>query len=165
MMQQLDSIRNIADKYNTAQSFLQDINTLEEEILQFKIAVPLMGDFSSGKSTLLNAFLGSQFLPTDLGPETSIATELQAAVDNQEKLVLHYLNGDSREYTAGEYKQVISNVDQILYAELHLVNDSLMEYPDIILVDMPGLDSIWETIIRPFLTIFIRSQFHSLRQC
>ncbi len=141
MMQQLDSIRNIADKYNTAQSFLQDINTLEEEILQFKIAVPLMGDFSSGKSTLLNAFLGSQFLPTDLGPETSIATELHAAVDNQEKLVLYYLNGDSREYTAGEYKQVISNVDQILYAELHLVNDSLMEYPDIILVDMPGLDS------------------------
>ncbi|WP_423752516.1 dynamin family protein [Helicobacter pylori] len=37
--------------------------------------IPVVGNFSAGKSTLLNRFLGSSVLPTGITPETSLACD------------------------------------------------------------------------------------------
>ncbi|GAA7008097.1 hypothetical protein ID0154_07670 [Helicobacter pylori] len=42
-----------------------------------------MGNFSAGKSTLLNRFLGKNVLPTAITPETSLATELHYSANER----------------------------------------------------------------------------------
>ncbi len=63
------------------------------------------GEFSAGKSTLLNRFLGNSVLPTGITPETSLATELhysaneriEAFSNNDEKTESFELNERSFE--------------------------------------------------------------------
>lgn len=45
----------------------------------FIVPVPLIGDFSCGKSSLLNAIVGEKLLSTDINPTTAIPAELYAA--------------------------------------------------------------------------------------
>ena len=47
------------------------------------IKIPFVGDFSSGKSSLLNAYIGSDLLPTNILPETAVAYELYYAEDEK----------------------------------------------------------------------------------
>ncbi len=47
-----------------------------------QLVIPIVGNFSAGKSTLLNRFLGSSVLPTGITPETSLATELHYTLTN-----------------------------------------------------------------------------------
>ncbi|GAA8170803.1 hypothetical protein NP0156_09220 [Helicobacter pylori] len=42
-----------------------------------------MGNFSTGKSTLLNRFLEKSVLPTGITPETSLATELHYSANER----------------------------------------------------------------------------------
>ena len=47
------------------------------------IKVPIVGDFSAGKSSLLNSFIGrNSLLPVDITPETAVAYELYYSGDN-----------------------------------------------------------------------------------
>ncbi|GAA7207519.1 hypothetical protein ID0449_06720 [Helicobacter pylori] len=54
--------------------------------------MPIVGNFSAGKSTLLNCFLEKSVLPTAITPEISLATELH--------------------YSANERIEVFSNNDE-----------------------------------------------------
>ncbi|GAA9751760.1 hypothetical protein VN0186_12060 [Helicobacter pylori] len=53
-----------------------ECSILLESIQKQRLVIPVVGNFSTGKSTLLNRFLGSSVLPTGITPETSLATEL-----------------------------------------------------------------------------------------
>lgn len=53
-----------------------ECSTLLASIQKQQLVIPVVGNFSAGKSTLLNRFLGSSVLPTGITPETSLATEL-----------------------------------------------------------------------------------------
>ncbi len=45
--------------------------------------IPVVGNFSAGKSTLLNRFLEKSVLPTAITPETSLATELHYSANER----------------------------------------------------------------------------------
>ncbi len=53
-----------------------ECSTLLESIQKQQLVIPIVGNFSAGKSTLLNRFLEKSVLPTAITPETSLATEL-----------------------------------------------------------------------------------------
>ncbi|WP_305865763.1 dynamin family protein [Helicobacter pylori] len=57
--------------------------TLLESIQKQQLVIPVVGNFSAGKSTLLNRFLGSSVLPTGITPETSLATELHYSANER----------------------------------------------------------------------------------
>ncbi len=79
--------------------------TLLESVQKQQLVIPVVGNFSAWKSTLLNRFLEKSVLPTGITPETSLATELhysaneriEAFSNNDEKAESFELNEQSFE--------------------------------------------------------------------
>lgn len=129
----------IAEKNEVSNEITNDLKTLEDEISDFKVKVPLMGGFNAGKSSLLNNYLGNDKLPTDIKPETAFAAELKYSSD--EKVIAHHKNGGQEEFSIEELQEISGDY---LYLEIFQDNPKLKELTDVILVDMPGLDSSLE---------------------
>ncbi len=104
--------------------------------------IPVVGNFSAGKSTLLNRFLGSSVLPTGITPETSLATELhysanqriEAFSNNDEKAESFELNEQS-------FEVIKENAPKYSYLKVYLNNEALKNSAPLVFVDMPGFDS------------------------
>lgn len=54
------------------------LRSVEQRLASSTLRIAVFGEFSSGKSTLLNALLGKEFLPTSAMVTTSIPTELHS---------------------------------------------------------------------------------------
>jgi small GTP-binding protein len=109
---------------------------------RFNIAV--VGQFSRGKTSLMNAMLGTDRLPTGIVPLTSVITTVQYGP--KERAVLEY---EDRRYpyevpldTIAEYvsqRQNPGNEKRIKYARVELPAELLRQ--GFFLVDTPGLGS------------------------
>lgn len=118
----------------------EKVKELTEELTKSSfIKVPFVGEFNASKSSLLNAYMGVDLLPTNITPETAVSYELYYSAD--EKLeVWHY--GTLKE-SAGldkisELKVVPGNI-----VKVYINNDRIRSLNErgIVIVDMPGIDS------------------------
>ncbi len=73
------------------------LQALEEKLVRQQFNLVVMGQFKRGKSTFINALLGTEIVPTAIVPLTSIVTLL--CYGPQPKAVVHFLDG-RREETA-----------------------------------------------------------------
>lgn len=134
----LDSIMQVMSSLHLQNENLeQEYHRIAEEIDQYSFRILMTGGFSSGKSTFLNLLLGRDLLKVNQTPETAIATELVygpqeylEAVDNQGKIQTFPLDCDTV-FLPKDWRYLVCHVNA----------DFLRENPDIVLVDMPGLDS------------------------
>ncbi len=107
-----------------------------------QLVIPIVGNFSAGKSTLLNRFLEKSVLPTGITPETSLATELhysaneriEAFSNNDEKAESFELNEQS-------FEMIKKNAPEYSYLKIYLNNEALKNSAPLVFVDMPGFDS------------------------
>ncbi|BEE28644.1 GTPase [Helicobacter pylori] len=107
-----------------------------------QLVIPVVGNFSAGKSTLLNRFLEKSVLPTGITPETSLATELhysaneriEAFSNNDEKTESFELNEQS-------FEAIKDNATKYSYLKVYLNNEALKNSAPLVFVDMPGFDS------------------------
>ncbi len=119
-----------------------ECSTLLASIQKQQLVIPVVGNFSAGKSTLLNRFLGSSVLPTGITPETSLATELhysaneriEAFSNNDEKTESFELNEQS-------FEAIKDNATKYSYLKVYLNNEALKDSAPLVFVDMPGFDS------------------------
>ncbi|QYJ85854.1 dynamin family protein [Shewanella mesophila] len=116
----------------------ENLHFLENRITKFKVTVPLIGKFSSGKSSLLNAYLGKDYLRYDITPETAFATELTYA--EQEQAIIYRTDGSEQILTLEAFKQ-LDDPDTVLYSQLKINNQTLKQHTNLVLVDMPGFDA------------------------
>lgn len=118
------------------------------------LLVTIMGEFSSGKSTFVNAFLGEEIAPTGVTPTTSAIHVLKYGRRPGGRIV--YLDDTARELTWDDLPRALRAVDatearRIRHVELLYPADALAR---VNLVDTPGLNSILpehETTARAFL--------------
>ncbi|GAA9908336.1 hypothetical protein VN0805_11550 [Helicobacter pylori] len=104
--------------------------------------IPIVGNFSAGKSTLLNRFLEKSVLSTAITPETSLATELhysaneriEAFSNNDEKAESFELNEQS-------FEVIKENAPKYSYLKVYLNNEALKNSAPLVFVDIPGFDS------------------------
>ena len=115
------------------------ITAIANNAREQQLVVPVVGAFSAGKSTLINNLLGNEILPTDVRPETSLATELRYS--NENYIVAVKDNGDTDRYNVDEIKTVAAKAKDYRFAQLFLNNNKLQEIEPLVLVDMPGFDS------------------------
>ncbi len=119
-----------------------ECSTLLASIQKQQLVIPVVGNFSAGKSTLLNHFLEKSVLPTAITPETSLATELhysaneriEAFSNNDEKAESFELNEQS-------FEIIKENASKYSYLKVYLNNDALKNSAPLVFVDMPGFDS------------------------
>ncbi len=119
-----------------------ECSTLLASVQKQQLVIPVVGNFSAGKSTLLNRFLGSSVLPTGITPETSLATELhysaneriEAFSNNDEKTESFELNEQS-------FEMIKENATKYPYLKVYLNNEALKNSAPLVFVDMPGFDS------------------------
>ena len=85
-----------------------------------------MGTFTSGKSTLVNALLGSRILPESALPSTAILTFIQYGCD-EDDVEIHYkdtVNADGR-VTAGRVEHVSKQEFVATYQYTNADNEEL----------------------------------------
>ena len=104
------------------------------------IKIPFVGDFNSGKSSLLNTYMGRDILPTNILPETAVAYELYYAED--EKLEL-YSEGVLKETkcSLSQIKEFRVSSGDVVYVYINNEKIRQLNNRGIVLVDMPGIDS------------------------
>lgn len=128
---------------NNATSIIEQIRDLNKE--QYKTSVAFLGEFSSGKTTLVNALLRKQFLPSFDKPTTAIITEITRGDENYFSIV-EKMNG-SLSVQEIEVSQIAEEVqkggnNRILKVE---IKDSELLDERTILIDTPGVSSINQT--------------------
>lgn len=133
----LEQVKEKGLKNQVAPHILEQNESTEAEIINFRILVPLIGTFNAGKSTLLNTFLQRDVLPTDFLPETAIAAELRYGT--HEHIVGFKKNGEMESFELGSIKSITSK--DFSHIHVYLRSDALQELNNIVLVDMPGIDS------------------------
>ncbi|MGL2632479.1 dynamin family protein [Helicobacter pylori] len=119
-----------------------ECSTLLASVQKQQLVIPVVGNFSAGKSTLLNRFLEKSVLPTGITPETSLATELhystneriEAFSNNDEKAESFELNEQS-------FEAIKENATKYSYLKVYLNNEALKNSAPLVFVDMPGFDS------------------------
>lgn len=126
---------------HTLQSASRDLLT---RLADDRFNLMLVGRFSRGKSTLINAILGHGYLPTGILPLTSVITTVRYGSHPQ--VVLHFKNsGLLREVPLSELAQYVTqqanpgNVKGLASAEIQLPVELLRR--GLFFVDSPGLGS------------------------
>lgn len=125
------ALEQVSSERNSLISSLKDSGSIK---------VPIVGDFSAGKSSLLNEYIGQdETLPVDITPETAVAYELYYGINEFVEL---YREGNKiEERPIKEIKQLATRPGDI--AKVHLNSSKIrdLEIRGITLVDMPGIDS------------------------
>ena len=147
----LDRFAEIGEGVELAEDLLAQGAKARDGVAQFRVLVPLVGAFNAGKTTLVNAYLQRQHgkgLPTDIVPQTALATEIYAAPSAEAERVELIGEDDAvlREVGLEEFgeveKQTLKTGDlEAQYAKAHLHHAALPDSNRKVLVDMPGLDS------------------------
>lgn len=109
-------------------------------ISEQELLVPVVGGFSAGKSTALNAFLGEAVLSVDIAPETALATELRYTKGESYGEGVKE-NGQSERLSLAEFSELKDRASEFAYARLYLNSEKLKAITPLVLVDMPGFDA------------------------
>lgn len=137
MQRQLPVVRDIQARYALDPSHIDQIIPLIEH---FEIRIPLIGAFSCGKSSLLNALLGEPVLATAITPETAIPTELRYGLERRFVGCLP----DGRRIPLSEAdlrENRLAPLQSAGWVEAQLPSQALAARPQLVLVDLPGWDS------------------------
>lgn len=151
MLQNIQKYTDIIEKsFSISKNFLLE-NALKQvseerfsllsELQEEKgIKVPIVGDFSAGKTSLVNCLLGrNALLPVDITPETAVAYEIYYSAS--EKVELYRDGNKIDEKSIDSIKQLSVKPGDI--AKVYVNVPVIKSYQDkgIVLVDMPGIDS------------------------
>jgi len=125
------------NQQKVSDSIKGDAEILLTDLKDFTLRVPLLGCFSAGKTSLINAILGRDVLMTDLAPETVLPCEIYASEDEYVEAVKK--DGSIERVSIDTVKDLTpQNYTKI---KLYTQADLLAKHPELILVDMPGVDS------------------------
>ncbi len=119
-----------------------ECSTLLASVQKQQLVIPVVGNFSAGKSTLLNRFLEKSVLPTGITPETSLATELHySAKERIEAFSNNDEKAESFELNEQSFEVIKENAAKYSYLKVYLNNEALKNSAPLVFVDMPGFDS------------------------
>lgn len=167
----LQSAQNIYTNIDEEKKLVDVFTTLEKNIEDGEFSIVLVGEFSAGKSSLLNALMRKNLLPSFSGETTATVNFLRhvSRAPEQVRGVVHYSDGTSETISQLDKKSIEAYVTtrgndvahRISKMDLYLDSDYLKD--NITLVDSPGfngtrddLDSITKRqILESHASIFV----------
>lgn len=130
----------IAQEGSLAQDKAQQIDAVQQSVVGQPLLVPIVGQFSAGKSTMINTLLGESVLPVGITPETSLATELHYT-DGAPYAEGIRPDGSAQRYEIAQMKQLTADAAQYRSARVYLNSPRLEAIEPLVLVDMPGFSA------------------------
>lgn len=131
----LTELRAIREKYGLDVSIVDE---LIAEIDEFKVTAPIIGNFSTGKSSMLNAVLGKRLVSVEITPETAVPTEIFYGDNTITRIDLE---GNRQEYSLDELPLKDLSVKNTELVRIALDHPFLKQIENVKLVDLPGFDS------------------------
>ncbi len=114
------------------------LSDLAGAIQSFRAKIVMAGQFSAGKTALLNAFLGGEeILPENISPQTALATEL--VYGPEPHVIFVHKDGRQEQVSLDDARDFYE--PDCLKCIYILPQEPLRQIPDLTLVDMPGFDS------------------------
>ncbi len=137
LIQDLPKIQNLYEKYQIDNRKFQELTKNSHD---FKVRIPLIGAFSAGKSSLINALLAQKLLAVEIDPASNLATEISFAETDQ---ILGFKDNQFvKELSFEQLKaQDFDDLGANGHVEVKLNNPLLQSLPHLCLADLPGLDS------------------------
>ena len=152
----LSNIRAVLLRYPPMEEIAQEIAQLLEQMRSRRYRVAVIGEFKRGKSSLVNALLGVEALPTNCLPTTAVINRV--VYDTQQKIVIHYKNGGTEEQPIGRLREYATKTDKEKEARALTIRSIDVHYPSVFnrggieLLDTPGLNE-HETMTETTLSV------------
>ncbi len=131
----LRELREIQLKYS-----LDTTSTDEfiEEVENFRVTAPIIGNFSTGKSSMLNAIIGKRLLSVEITPETAVPTEIYYGENTVKQLCS---DGKVKEHGIKDLPLKNLTVKDTELVRIEYDHPFLKEIANVKVVDLPGFDS------------------------
>ncbi len=139
----LQAIEAVVTRHGLVE-FRSRIASLTTRLEDNNLEVAFFGRVSSGKSSLLNALLGTDVLPVGVNPITAVPTRLRNGDSVHARIT--FASGRNEEVSINEFRNLVSETGNP--GNQHNVTHALVEVPSsrlsqgIVLVDTPGLGSL-----------------------
>lgn len=118
---------------------ISPVQSLQHQISNKELIIPVVGGFSVGKSTLINSFLGNSILSTNVTPETALPTELRYS--ENERIDAIKVDGSVVPFDIKNLSSFNRDAKNYSSLKLYLNNENLKKIEPLVLVDMPGFDA------------------------
>lgn len=105
----------------------------------FQVVTPLIGEFSTGKSSLINSLLERKVLGEGIEPKTAVPTEI--CYGSQEQAVIYAKDGSTKTVSLQDFQNADLSVDEVEKVMVNVDNAFLKEIDSVKIVDMPGYNS------------------------
>ena len=139
----LQTIETMVTRHGLVE-FRSRIASLAARLEDNNLEVALFGRVSSGKSSLLNALLGTDVLPVGVNPITAVPTRLRNGDSLRAQIT--FASGRNEEVSIDEFRNLVSetgnpgNQRNVMHALVEIPSPRLSQ--GIVLVDTPGLGSL-----------------------
>jgi GTPase Era involved in 16S rRNA processing len=139
----LQAIEAVVTRHGLVEFRLR-IASLAARLEDNNLEVALFGRVSSGKSSLLNALLGTDVLPVGVNPITAVPTRLRHGDSLHARIT--FASGRNEEVSIDEFRNLVSetgnpgNQRNVTHALIEIPSTRLSQ--GIVLVDTPGLGSL-----------------------
>lgn len=162
LLKQIASISSYVAKFST-QTTQKELQTVIDTLQREQFEVMVVGEFSNGKSTFINALLKNEVLPHSNVPTTALLNKIYYA--KQPTFAVHYSNGKQEPLTKEQFDTFVSEDKQQMDGIASKIRQTLsaakatpthleVGYPtelcrnNVVLIDSPGTNDMDEARVK-----------------
>lgn len=144
LYEQLRGLQTVASRYPAGETCAAQIRETADRIVSQLYRVAVIGEFKRGKSSLINAIIGADVLPTDILPMTAAITRLTYGEKRQ--ILIQYKDGHTEERTVEELIDFATKADAPKEMKAETIREIEVRYPSVFcknhidILDTPGLN-------------------------
>ncbi|WP_162515388.1 dynamin family protein [Paenibacillus pinistramenti] len=153
LTEHLDYARQVTDRlavHLDMKNEMQDLEQLHANLVKGRFEIIVVGEFSTGKSTFINALIGRKVLPSKAQPTTATVNYIRHYSENpnrSEEAVVFFEDGRSERVPFDQLEQYVTEmstkfsvVEEIKHVDLYV--DSAYLEDGVVIVDTPGMQSL-----------------------
>lgn len=132
--QKFDILRQIEEKYGLASG---EVDEIIRSMDTYRVTTPIVGNFSTGKSSMINAIVGRPILNVEITPETAVPTEVYYGNNR----VFRVTKDGIKEYSTDALPLKDLTIRNTELVKIEYDNEFLKEIKSVSIVDLPGFDT------------------------
>lgn len=132
--QKFNVLRDIEMKYDLV---VDEVNDIIESMNTYRVTTPIVGNFSTGKSSMVNAIIGTPILNVEITPETAVPTEVYYGNNR----VYRQTKEGFIEYKVSDLPLKDLNIKNTELVKIEYDDEFLREIKSVSIVDLPGFDT------------------------